>query len=415
MTSRIEKLQTIFSAKGWTRFIDCLRGYRDRGKPFPAAVTLSEVNDEERRHHARLLRLPNPSQASSLRYDLAKINGALEAMNIAASWEEIVSLICGLVPQHKLTDLATKQSWEAFWPQAGESLSVEPFPYCHEWFDSLRRDGTLRRLSKSDAALAQRWFKEARVLLRSLPLLEELPLASVAAKYCGNSHAIDPNTALSSMVLRGLALRQKQPSPSRSDDRRELWAAFGVVCDELSAPVLTFNLGLNGNGLLCKLIEQADEGIQPLHLTTRLLWSTDWDQIRSPSEVYVCENPTIVSLAANRFGKKCPPLICVNGEPKTASRILLRHLCKQGTRLNYHGDFDWPGIAIASRVFQELGASPWCYDEKAYLQAARYQGRTLIGTPVATPWSPNLSLAMQSVGIAYDEELLADELLHNLG
>jgi len=187
-----------------------------------------------------------------------------------------------------------------------------------------------------------------------------------------------------------------------------------VICDELSAPVLVFNLALHGDALLCRLTSSASAENQPLHLTTRLIWSTEWSSIQSPSDVYVCENPTVVSIAANRFGHQCPPLVCVNGEPTTAVRLLLRHLRSTGARLHYHGDFDWRGVAIARRVIEEIGAIPWAFDVASYLAAESYPSRELLGAPCPSPWSPDLATKMRQRGVAYDEEVLAEELLNKV-
>ncbi len=410
MTERDVQLRTIFSAPGWARFISKLRQCRDGGKPFPAAITLRDSSDEERRHHARLLRLGAQSKAGDLRCDLEKITTALEAKGLGADWEHIVALVYGAIPGDKLAARVAQQEWQRFITRAAELTASNPFPESSEWLDALRKDGTLKRLSMNDNGL----FDAAVNLLRSLPLTDEQPLAHVAANYCGNSHALDSATTLSTVVLRGLALRQKQMMPARSDERRELWAQFGVICDELSAPVLTFNLGISGQSPLCELVSISTANTQPIHLTSSILWSADWSQIRSPRDVFVCENPTIISLAANQLGKNCPPLICGNGEPRASVRLLIRQLKKGGSRIWYHGDFDWPGVSIASRVFLELGAAPWLFDTSAYLQATQRQGRLLVGKSVATPWSPSLAETMTNKGCAFDEELLADILLSDL-
>ncbi|MEZ5704819.1 MAG: DUF2399 domain-containing protein [Burkholderiaceae bacterium] len=55
----------------------------------------------------------------------------------------------------------------------------------------------------------------------------------------------------------------------------------------------------------------------------------DWevaDQI-----IYVCENPNIVSIAADRLGAACAPLVCTDGMPAAAQRVLLKQLSDAGT------------------------------------------------------------------------------------
>lgn len=251
-------------------------------------------------------------------------------------------------------------------------------------------------------------------LLQALPLLEERPLTRVAADFCGNSHALDAATPLSTLVLRGLALRFQCPPPARSDERRDLWAAVGVIGDDLSAPVLTFNLGFRGESSLCQLIAMTSDDLQPVHLTPRMLWAADWTRITCPHEVYAFENPTIISLAASHLGSRCPPIICVNGEPCHAARHLMRQLRAAGCTLWYHGDFDWPGVAIAGRIFTEFGAKPWLFDLEAYEAAMPLESRPLNGSPISTPWSTALSTSMEIHGKAYDEERVADSLIHAL-
>ncbi|GEP40902.1 TIGR02679 family protein [Brevifollis gellanilyticus] len=414
MSSPQQRLRAIFDTKGWNRFIAKLETYRGAGKPFPTAVTLPRPTDEERLHHARLLRQPVNHHSSTLRYDLAKLGAALSLAQLPADWNEILTALHGPVPDEKLASLEKRLAWQHFWPQMTPLIGAHAFPHCDEWLESLRRDGSLRRHCKGYTEIGMKMLLTAARLLQALPLVEERPLTSVAAEFCGSSHALDAATPLSTLVLRGLALRFERPMPVRSDERRDLWAAVGVIGDDLSAPVLTFNLGLRGEASLCQLIAMTSADLQPVHLTPRMLWAADWSRITSPPEVYVCENPTIISLAASYLGLRCPPIICVNGEPCHAARHLMRRLRDAGCALWYHGDFDWPGIAIAERVFTEFGAKPWLFDLESYQAAMPLESRPLTGNPVSTPWSAALSQAMHTHGKAYDEERLADFLINAL-
>ena len=83
----------------------------------------------------------------------------------------------------------------------------------------------------------------------------------------------------------------------------------------------------------------------------------------------------------------------------------------------YHGDFDWPGIAIARRIF-DRGARPWRFGRTDYgdavdrLPADRRLG--LGGPARATPWDEGLSAAMIAADVAVHEELAVDVLLSDL-
>ncbi len=61
-----------------------------------------------------------------------------------------------------------------------------------------------------------------------------------------------------------------------------------------------------------------------------------------------------------------------------------------GGELWYHGDFDWPGVAIAADVMDRHGARAWRMGAGDYLAAATADDPSvaLSGVPVPTPWEP---------------------------
>lgn len=192
-----------------------------------------------------------------------------------------------------------------------------------------------------------------------------------------------------------------------------------MLCDELSSAVLT--LGLPGNPTLTgQLLQLARSGGQPLWLTLRQLvhdpprWATGLLSAQPP--VYVCENPSIVALAADRLGGGCPPIVCTNGQPGAATMLLLRSLVGAGGQLLHHGDFDWGGVRIGNLLHRRLPIVPWQFDGDAYLRAvaAHRNASSLAGDPVAASWDPNLGEAMRREGRRIEEELVADDLLRVL-
>lgn len=410
----MDKLVTIFSASGWKRFVDSLASYRNRGKSLPSSITLALATEDERRSYARLLRLKNPPEGLVLRCDLKRVSKALAEQSIEADWQALLNALVGPVPSELYAKQTNQRAWNDFWPWAEQYVSAQPFTKALEWLKSLRRDGSLLRLSKGDVASATNRLRLACTVLAHLPLADE-PLPGAAARLCGDAHALDPNSPLATLVLRSLAMQRDVSMPGRSEKRRQLWEQFGIICDDLSAPVLTLNLGLKGSCWLCSLVHQATSQTQPLHLTNRMIAATDWSAIQSPANVFVCENPTIIALAASKLRHACPPMVCVNGEPRSTSRALLRRLRDGGATLVYHGDFDWPGIAIATRVIEEFDAKPWLFSTADYEDALQSgKTRPLEGNPVKAPWSPTLSSTMQAATQAIDEEAVADKLLKSM-
>jgi len=85
------------------------------------------------------------------------------------------------------------------------------------------------------------------------------------------------------------------------EERRHAWASAGVLCDELSSPVLVLNLLPDSSGPAGEALRLHRSAGEPYRLSTRQLLR-DQALFRSGAKVrrvFVCENPTIVAAAAN--------------------------------------------------------------------------------------------------------------------
>jgi uncharacterized protein (TIGR02679 family) len=100
--------------------------------------------------------------------------------------------------------------------------------------------------------------------------------------------------------------------------------------------------------------------------------------------------------------------------PSAAQRTLLSQLNAAGARLYYHGDFDWPGIAIGNYVIRSFAARPWRFDSAHYATRAMRSGRRLTPPPVIASWDLDLSQSMLDCGHALEEEAVIDSLLDDL-
>jgi hypothetical protein len=96
---------------------------------------------------------------------------------------------------------------------------------------------------------------------------------------------------------------------------------------------------------------------------------------------------------------------------------VIRTLIGEGHPVRYHGDFDWPGVAIAGRV-KELGAEPWQMFADDYVAAVeRLDGDHILpltGKPSQTPWDFRLSHVLAEHGVAVHGELVLPGLLADL-
>ncbi|ACB73827.1 TIGR02679 family protein [Opitutus terrae] len=406
MSPQRERLQALFGRPELRRLIERLNERRELGRPLTGTLTLDTPSVEERRAVDQLLRRAT-STGASLSVSPEALLIQLRTAGLANTWEEVLEAVCGQPDPTRALAAANAQAWEDLWKRVKGTVG----PSLHIWLDQLRRDGLLKRLSEGNADIAGHWVDQAVAVLRQMPFEDE-PIASVAARLAGNSHALDPGSPLATIILRGVSVVHQCAMPLNAAERRELWSKAGVVCDELSAPVLVFNLVLPGASPLEEILAAAHAATIPIHVTTRLLLATSWTQVVAPPRVYVCENPSIVALAARQLGAGSAPIICVDGEPKTAAWNLLGHLRRAGTEIWYHGDFDWKGLAIASRVIARLNARPWRYSEHDYNSAIGTEDLT--GAVFNAPWAPELTTAMQKRNKLVHEEAVADLLLSDL-
>jgi uncharacterized protein (TIGR02679 family) len=144
-------------------------------------------------------------------------------------------------------------------------------------------------------------------------------------------------------------------------------------------------------------------------------------QVPSGTDVFVCENPSVVEAAAAKLGQQCPPLVCVSGVPGRAVSALLAEFAAGGGRLRYHGDFGTGGVVIANLDISRHGATPWRMSTDDHRKAAERlaaAGTTparLRGRVLAASWDPELAPAIVAYGYEITEEHVLGDLLEDLG
>lgn len=123
----------------------------------------------------------------------------------------------------------------------------------------------------------------------------------------------------------------------------------------------------------------------------------------------------MLSIAADRLGADCAPLICTNGMPAAAQQTLLRQLIACGANLAYHGDFDWAGIRIGNFVMRELQASAWRFSAQDYDVACSGIAGTLAENGrVDALWDVRLSEAMCALRKSIHEEAVWEVMIADL-
>lgn len=354
-----------------------------------------------------------PTSGTTVSVDLDALSESLSRSGICTDLRTAIEALTGTAPNR--VELAAEQAaaWEAVWVAAKCSGAFGREARLGSWLDELRRTGTLKRLSEDDPEQAASLLRDLARLVATLPVKAE-PLPFLAARLFGDAHALDPGTPRATLAVRVAALLGLVPFEDHAEGRRAAWAGVGVLCDELSTPVLSFGLAPAVDSPLGRLLRSAAEDAEPIHITLRMLlrYPLGQDPALRGVTVFACENPTVVALAKQRLGACCQPIVCVGGQFATPALVLLRHLRDAGARVRYHGDFDPAGLVIARRVMSEAGAEAWRYSSVDYEAAEK--GVPFIGEPGPTPWSPRLAEAMRSSGRSVHEEAVFASLAQDL-
>jgi uncharacterized protein (TIGR02679 family) len=392
--------------------IDRVQARLERGRSLPGRLRLDAPTNEQRDALERLVgRRPTTSRSISI--EVAELERIVVHAGIAPGLGELVVALRGPVVDRAAVAAADRRRWAAVHEQLRTDAVVVQ-PALAGWVEELAATGLLRRLS-GDADTAVELGRQALAVLGRLPA-DGVPLSQLAATILGDSHALDDDTSLATLVLRGIETVTGLPRREGSAaERRALWARVGVLLDELSAPALVAGLRPDGHGLLATTLRAHADAGEPCRVTLRMLvrHPADWSGLRG-RQVLVCENPTMVAAVTDRLGSATPPLVCTDGQPSGAVQTLLGQLSDTGAALAFHVDFDGGGLRIGNLLVDRFGATPWRMGRLDYETAAGLAGRPLSAPPPEASWDPDLASAIVAHGRAVHEEQLLDELVAEL-
>ncbi|MEV0411889.1 TIGR02679 family protein [Streptomyces sp. NPDC050448] len=386
--------------------LERLRRRLERGQALTGTVSLATPTSAQRAAAERLLgRAPGGGRALTLRLDAVDAVLVRSGISPEGLTAAVTTLTGPVVPLEEV-----RRSEDRAWEEAYAPLTalVAEIPHLAEWAGRVRADGLARRLARTPEAARPLLDQAARVL-RELPVDPPRSLSVFAADTLGGAHALDDGTPSATLCLSGIRALTGHPDGAGAAWRRAAWAAAGLLRDDVSSTVLALNL--RGTPALDWMADVGD----PCVLTLRQL--AHRPPRTTPPVVHICENPAVLSAAADTHGPDALPLVCLQGQPSAAALALLTHLHELGATFRYHGDFDWGGLRIATTLRQHVPWRPWRYsavDYRAAAAAASPAPQPLTGTAAPSPWDPDLAIALAEHGVRIEEEAVLDALLADL-
>ncbi|MEX2503919.1 MAG: TIGR02679 family protein [Egicoccus sp.] len=404
-----DRLEALLGGDALVWLRDRVRRRLEQGAVPTGATTLTDPTATQRAAVDRLLGR-RPSTGARVTVSLDAVDRMLRDAGICAGWRPAIEVLDGPVTDHARRRRAEEDAWTEVFADLPTTEAWQ-----RAWRDELVTTGLLRRLANGPDH-ARRLVDRVLAVLGVLPA-PGMRLARLAAHALDDSHALDADRPEATLVLKALQHRHLPPDDRgplpAGVDRRALWAAAGVLLDELAAPVLAWNLRADGDGPVDRTLQAHAAVGEPVRLTLRALLRYPPDLTgQLGATVYVCENPTVVGAAADALGAGGAALVCTDGQPSAAVQTLLRQLAGAGARLWHHGDFDRGGLRIATTVIDRFGAQPWRMDVASYRAAPG--GPVLSGRVASVTWMPGLAEVMNARGVAVHEEQVLDDLIDDL-
>lgn len=385
------------------------------------SLRLTAMNARERNDLSLLLGKLLTGAAVTIRLDAldARLRASAAGLGLRQTLEELGPPLTDR--RAARADVAARR--EQVWSSLASSLDASPLAdqeWPRQWYDLLRRAGVPRGVTP-EAAI---WTLQQAVQVLTALLGPDGPerngtrgRGELAAMTTGSAHGLDDGTWLARLVQRGVALAHGTEFPDDAAGRRALWRLVSVTPDEVSSTVLTYGLRPDGEGWRERALRERADHHAEAHVTPRDLHDLRL-QLPAATLIHICENPRVVEAAADAACVQ--PLVCTSGSAATVVFMLLDALAATGCRFAYHGDFDWPGIALANRVIRRYEALPWRMGTADYEHlAARSQAEgipqlALDGQPVDADWDPDLAPAMTALGVALHEEATLELLVADL-
>jgi uncharacterized protein (TIGR02679 family) len=361
-----------------------------------ASIQVGKLNQTERAALASLVGRKG-GVAASISIDVSAVDRALSDAGIAPSLRTALEFLDGPIIHHQTELSRIRDRWASVLAGCSHTDLIA-------YLSSPVNFGVLKRLSGNQPDSASLICIQAEDILRRLPAAG-VPRAQIAAELLGDAHGLDSARPVATLTLAVLRSR----SSAETGDDRDIWAAVGILVNELAKPALFLNVPCSGLPV--------SPG-EPQYASLRLLARRppEWAVANRP--ILVCENPNLVAILADQLRTACPPVVCVDGHLGAAQRTILKQLKESGAELRYHGDYDWSGISIANYVIAKYGAVPWHFSAVDYVAAAKSAPQFAIplsGRPVIASWDADLTTAMIKTGIKIEEEAIAERIIVLLG
>ena len=207
-------------------------------------------------------------------------------------------------------------------------------------------------------------------IINSLPYRQGTQeyLAVFAAMITGNPHAFDEGSRegqlLYLLIQWDAARRHIRMEGSRlfpSLQKQRLYLMAGILRDDTSNYAMLFGIrAWKKDGSLHAGMEGFFREADMVQVPLRVI--AGWGRVECPEgTVYIVENPSVYAMLCGKWRHR-RAVMCMNGQPRLSSLLVLDLLAEAGVKVYYAGDFDPEGLLIAQKLRQYYPGE-FCYWE----------------------------------------------------
>jgi uncharacterized protein (TIGR02679 family) len=403
MSQGLEELR----GEGWSRLLaQARRSLEGSGGALDRSIGLNVPTDSERRLVIGITGQYRPETARRLTVALADLDAELRRRHGSGLRDTLEALGGPLRDRPAERDREARRRETAAGAAAGSVLAAES--WYRAWLSALRSDGSITRLVRRDDELLLEQAVRILEFLHACDPGNPVPLPVLAERLTGDTKALLAGGPLATLVLRsGL-----DGVPRDRAGQRALWEASGAIADDLASQVLVLNLRCAGDDMVSGWLDDAAGSGIPFRLT---LQQAALVSAPAAGDIYVCENPAVLRVAAAELGADCTAMVCTEGVPSAACHAVLGKATARGARLRWRADFDWAGLRIVGAAVTRHAARPWRMTARDYRDALEAGESTpLTGPEAVSPWDPRLASLIAEHGRAVMEERLIATLITDL-
>lgn len=360
-----------------------LRGFREKylsyGR-FTGTVTLKNLKESEREDLEGFL-LRNYHGKKSASVSAERFEKALSGSRFAGiSGKDVLELyfqepVEGRKEQRERED----RQWAALFGR----VKKEAGSLASRWIDEISEmlsGGFLPYLKRRDREAGGNLDEAERLLMLGVRILDALPagkapdpsgrsaryLAVFAAEITGNPHAFDAGTKdgkYLEMLVEWYVRRAESEDGANGEHsgknslvkgfsafrKQRLYLRTGLLWDDVSNYALAAGIrACDRSGKLHAGMEGFLEEGEPVQIPLSVI--AGWKSASCVGKrLYIVENPSVYAVLCGKWDRKCG-LMCMNGQPRFSSLLLLDLLAQSGTEVWYAGDIDPEGLLIAQRL-----------------------------------------------------------------